>query len=795
MDKTRTRTNESGGALGASALTVALSGALYCFCGYLSGIAALPFGAYPFGIALLAAANKNAIFIFAGLAAASFGAFEGSSAILLFGIYSALLLVRVLVRLTLDAPHQKKSLGELFGMLFEEQIGYRVCAAAIAAFGLSLAILLSGGFLYYDLFGLLICTLAAPIAAYPMSKVFKKEDTDRRAWLHDVGWGLIFGICMLGARPLQVYGVSLAVAGGMLLVLAVCRKRGFLRGILLAALLGMLYMPALCPIFLIAALAWGAFARFSPTLVSVAALFGSLGYAFYASGIYALDGTVGGIIAASLGFSVYARVSRERGEAPEEKEKKAGEREAGLECRVLDEGELDGVRLSDMNLRMSAMSESLFNISRLFEELELKFPRTEEILGICERAFEVSCAGCPERAACTSERIRVESGRLAGILERSGEIRDSDLVGGPLESCGRACEILDEINYNYAIRFGRANGQETCGAEGECFDGYGYKLISELLAKGMEDGHGEYAVELAASAALCEPLDALGCEIVGVLVYGRRQRRVLIRGARRDLLEGALSRICEVVRSVTGIELDADKPLLCGCGGSGDCRVELRERKRLAIASHERSEARGGRDRSGDSLEIFENCDGYGFICISDGMGSGRDAARSSELTVGFLRNMLSRGRVSRELLSMLNSFLKARCPTSAQECSATLDLLELDLVSGEAVFYKCGAAPTYVCRGANLFKLRSRTMPLGILSSPDVKEQRLTLGEGDLVVMMSDGVSGGREDCPYLFDLLRQNAFSPGEERTAELIMKYAHSSSEPDDTTVVVARVRRNA
>ena len=179
------------------------------------------------------------------------------------------------------------------------------------------------------------------------------------------------------------------------------------------------------------------------------------------------------------------------------------------------------------------------------------------------------------------------------------------------------------------------------------------------------------------------------------------------------------------------------------------------------------------------------------YICLSDGMGSGSDAARTAELAVGFLKNMLTRGRVSEELLSMLNSFLKARCASSAQECSATLDLFELDTFSGEATFYKCGAAPTYVCHGGNLFKLRSRTMPLGILPTPDLKELKMSLSCGDLVVLMSDGVSGGREDCPYLFDLLRQNASSPSDARTVDLIMRYARSNPEPDDTTVIVARV----
>ena len=790
MDKTRTRTDSGTRAVGSGVIRIAFLGALYCFGGYLCGRAELPFGAYPFGIALLAAADKNAIFVFAGLAIASFGAFEGGSSILLFGIYAALLLLRVLVRLTLDAPQGKKSFGELWGMLFEEQTGYRVCSAALAAFGLSLAVLVAGGFLYYDLFGLLVSTAVAPLGTYLLSIAFSKSEKKPRAWLCDVAWAALFAFCMLGARLLQVYGVSLAVAGGMLLVFIVCRKKGFVRGIILGTLIGLVYSPALCPIFLIPALALGAFARFSTTLVSFSAFFASLGYSFYVSGIHALGGTLGGILAACLGFSVYVRVSSEEARASEEE--KRSEKSV---CRVLDEGELDGVRLADMNLRMAAMSESLSRISELFEAMELKFPRDEEIRGICDRAFEASCVGCAEYQRCKSDLVGGRSQRLAAILDKKGELCESDLGELLLDRCGRVREIIEEINYNFGIRFRYADKRESFVAEGECLDGYGYKLISELLAKGMESGEDEYAVDLCASAALCDALSALECEIVGVLVYGKRQRRVLVRGKRRDLLEAAAEELCRTVKEVTGIELDLEDLRLRRCGPAEEGCAELRERKRFSLFEITRSESQMSKEASGDSVATFENRDGIRFVCISDGMGSGSDAARTSELAVGFLRNMLSRGRVSPQLLSMLNSFLKARCASSAKECAATLDLLELDCVSGEATFYKCGAAPTYVCRAGNLFKLRSRTMPLGILGEPDVKELHFTLGEGDLVVMMSDGVSGGREDCPYLFDLLRQNAQSPGDERTAELIMKYARSNPEPDDRTVIVARVRKEA
>ena len=165
-----------------------------------------------------------------------------------------------------------------------------------------------------------------------------------------------------------------------------------------------------------------------------------------------------------------------------------------------------------------------------------------------------------------------------------------------------------------------------------------------------------------------------------------------------------------------------------------------------------------------------------------------------SELAVGFMKNMLAVGGMNREILQMLNSCLRGRSDSSAHECSATLDMLELDRVSGRAVFYKCGAAPTYIYRGGRLFKLRSRTMPLGILDKTDAKVLDLELDAGDVVVMMSDGVTGGEEDCPYLFDLLRQNIESAGASRVADLILKYARSHSD-DDVSVAVLRIEEES
>ena len=136
-------------------------------------------------------------------------------------------------------------------------------------------------------------------------------------------------------------------------------------------------------------------------------------------------------------------------------------------------------------------------------------------------------------------------------------------------------------------------------------------------------------------------------------------------------------------------------------------------------------------------------------------MGSGEAASAASELCAAFLERMLSAGSHVEISVRMLNSFLCARGNGSDDECSVTVDLMELDTACGHAVFAKNGAAPTYVIRDGTVYKLRSRSLPLGILHDSAPQFLRFRMHPGDVVVMVSDGVTLGNDECPWLLDLL----------------------------------------
>ena len=147
---------------------------------------------------------------------------------------------------------------------------------------------------------------------------------------------------------------------------------------------------------------------------------------------------------------------------------------------------------------------------------------------------------------------------------------------------------------------------------------------------------------------------------------------------------------------------------------------------------------KAGSPVSGDSNLHIKLNDGKYLLAISDGMGSGPEAMKSSKIAIKMLERLLTAGFDKDVSLKLINSTLVAN---TKEDMYATLDIEILDLFNGNMEFIKNSACPTYVKRNGEVQLLKSVALPTGILNNVDLVVYDYDLQDGDILVMCSDGI------------------------------------------------------
>lgn len=208
---------------------------------------------------------------------------------------------------------------------------------------------------------------------------------------------------------------------------------------------------------------------------------------------------------------------------------------------------------------------------------------------------------------------------------------------------------------------------------------------------------------------------------------------------------------------------------------------------RVGVASHKRE----GETVSGDSGAYFKTEQGRLYAILSDGMGSGGAASKDSSLAIRLLERFLRAGVDPESALKTLNSALILRYEEDAG--FSTVDLLSVDLFTGEAAFYKFGASPSYVKRGRSVGRVTCSALPagVGISEIPTFDVTRVRLHSGDTAVIVSDGVTDGLED-DWLRRVIADSQDEAGAKELASNIMKASlERPGAGDDMTAIVLRL----
>ena len=183
----------------------------------------------------------------------------------------------------------------------------------------------------------------------------------------------------------------------------------------------------------------------------------------------------------------------------------------------------------------------------------------------------------------------------------------------------------------------------------------------------------------------------------------------------------------------------------------------------------------------GDCGTSFQ-CGATQYVLLCDGMGTGSGAQSDAQEAISVLRSLLTLGFDAMDAAAMLNELYVLR----GDGCFSTIDLLEVDLCTGEGALYKWGAAPSYLKKGGTVKKIGTASPPPGLGVGEEHRAERvgLSLQRGEQLVLTTDGIPEAACE-QYL------RASGPLSPRELAAGVVACASESEPDDRTAVIVQL----
>ncbi len=436
--------------------------------------------------------------------------------------------------------------------------------------------------------------------------------------------------------------------------------------------------------------------------------------------------------------------------------------------------------------RLQEVSEVFLQTGDMFaKEAEAKIHSNMQISGVLSIVADSTCKDCVFKKSCWDKEFLNTYNvfnRLFVAFEKNGYLDETHIDAVFAKKCYNVKGILTTAESMFASYLLSLKWQKKID-QSRLITGKQLKGVAKVVAdigREVETGFQflEYVEEKVAAA-----LDAANCrvkEVCAESLGGSVAVGVKMKGGGS---ENGIS-LESVVSGACGVRMQKASVTPCGAGAYSLIRFEQAKRYQTQTGIAKLTKA----DISGDSHVAVPLKDGRFLLMLCDGMGSGETAYRESAAAVSLVENFFKAGFDDSVIFDTINRLLQLK---GSDEVFTTVDLCVLDLKSGSAKFTKIGAESSYLVNSEGLIEVSPGSLPMGIIDEVMPVSAAHTLSEGDMIVMMSDGVADEIQGdaVEWFSDIDMTDAQS-----AADAIIDKALNGQPPrDDMTVMVTRLVR--
>lgn len=394
-------------------------------------------------------------------------------------------------------------------------------------------------------------------------------------------------------------------------------------------------------------------------------------------------------------------------------------------------------------IQMDRFVSSLGKLTKVFLDLEDKktFFTEDELRGMCIGVCERTCKHCPNNELCLGKEQNKTHELLWDVfraVEKCGSELNIEVKRKLQRHCVQAPKLLRNTldiykNEKQTLMWNRKMEQnrESCVEQLDSFAQMIQHATKELDASIFSDEHLEKKIR--------NRFSKIGVRILTTVFLvtedGRYEIHVTTKAKKGECvttkeLVQIISECCE-----RNMVLGKDERTILG---SEYCTITCVEAPKFHTIQGVAKIGKGRRKISGDNFSMIDLPCGKQGTILSDGMGAGEMACKESQRIVELLEELLNAGFPTETALQMMNTALVMG---RDEVRFSTMDMTVFDLYTGQCEFIKAGAATTFIKRKDGVESIRSTSLPIGVVSDLEIDKQKAELCDGDLVIMVTDGV------------------------------------------------------
>ncbi len=439
--------------------------------------------------------------------------------------------------------------------------------------------------------------------------------------------------------------------------------------------------------------------------------------------------------------------------------------------------------LSNKLYELSGVFLEMSNAFNLFQENSLTDEKVKS--AIENQIYSTVCKECENFERCKKEQRGIvnDLSKMTDIGFAKGKLTLIDMPRVLSSNCIRPNNILYGLNKLLADyrAYKLDNENVKTGRDLVALEAVGIAEILRSLA--LETGQTlKYQSRL--ERKLSDALFKNGFIVTEILIYGENERvSVSMIVAMKEFsilqLQSVISKTLAIPMLLTEKADITDGKCYLSFGKSCDFDAVFG----IAKATKDGSEV------SGDTHSIMRIGGDRFLVALSDGMGSGKNAENISSTSLSLIECFYKAGLNTNLILNTVNTLLAI----NTEDSFTALDISVIDLKSCSADFIKYGSPYGFIVNDNGIKIVEGTSLPIGIVDKLKPSVCTSELCDGDMILLLSDGVSDAFGSSGEIIDFLRTlPAKNP--QTLASQVLEQAltlNGGEKKDDMTALAVRI----